>query len=141
MEDTIEITKTLNAPIKSVFDAWTKKEELEQWFAPENMTTTVQKLSVVAGGEYKITMKNAEGAEYVVGGVFKEVNAPEKLVFSWRWISPEPGQETLITVEFKEVSGKTEMRFVHSGFKQEEFKKNHEEGWVSTFNKLEKQFA
>jgi uncharacterized protein YndB with AHSA1/START domain len=105
------------------------------------MNATVDALDLTVGGTYQITMKDGVGATYTASGIFKEINPPHTLSFSWQWQSKEAGAETLITVTFMEKEGKTEMTFVHDGFEADEQKKQHEEGWTSAFRKLEKQLA
>ena len=85
------------------------------------------------------TMRVPNGDTHPLRGVFKTVQPPTKLVFTWQWQHGEKwGAETLVAVEFKAVGDKTEMTMTHEGFADEKEKEMHNQGWSSSFNKLEK---
>lgn len=90
------------------------------------------------GGRYRVAFKNEEGEDWVVGGVYSEVRAPERLAFTFRWVEDDPADErdTLITIDFEERSGKTEMIFTQENFASEASRTRHEGGWCSIFEKL-----
>lgn len=140
-ELTLTFERTLNATPQEVFAAWTNSKELAKWFAPEGMTTEVRTLEAKEGGSYEVAMKDKDGKAYVVGGVFKEFVEPSRLVMSFKWISPEPGLDSEITVLFSEEGDGTKMNFTHTGFANEKQKEMHQQGWEGTFNKLERLFA
>ena len=71
-------------------------------------------------------------------GRFREVSAPERLVFTWQW-QTEPldaAGESLVTVEFIDRGESTEVRLTHEGFPAAEVRDNHEEGWTSCLENL-----
>lgn len=53
---TSTITRTIAAPPERVWDLWTTPDGIEQWWAPDGFTTTVQKLDLSVGGELRYTM-------------------------------------------------------------------------------------
>ena len=140
MEDKkIVIKRLFNAPIESVWDAWTKTENIMQWKAPEGMTTPEAKIDLRVGGSYKIAMAGGHAGptgKVTVGGVYKTINKPNKLVFNWKWEGQD--EETQVTVALNALSKKqTELTIIHEGFGSSDSMKRHNQGWVSTFNKLE----
>jgi uncharacterized protein YndB with AHSA1/START domain len=143
-EIAITFTRTFEAPAEAVFDAWIDPKQIVEWYGPEGFTNTVHTFDVREGGEYRLTMHSPSGEDHPLRGTFKTIDRPRKLVFSWQWEqggeSPM-GQETLVTVEFTEVGGKTEMVMTHSGFVNEEVKKMHEHGWSGSIDKLARRFA
>ena len=57
--------------------------------------------------------------------------------------SPGPGtatttRQTLIEIDFEEADGITTVRFTHSGLRDEEAVRTHEDGWTSCFDNLER---
>jgi uncharacterized protein YndB with AHSA1/START domain len=85
-------------------------------------------------------MKNRyDGTELWLGGVYKEVVRPEKLVFTHAWDGPngKPGPETLVTVTFVEKGSDTEMHFHQTGFDSVESRNGHGEGWNECFGLLD----
>ena len=49
--------------------------------------------------------------------------------------------ETIVTVEFKDLDGSTEVVLTHELFPSSEAKAGHETGWLSCLSKLEGMFA
>ncbi len=143
--DTFDLTisRTIRAPRQKVFDAFVKPELVRQWFRPRGFTITDVALDPRVGGRYRVTMRPRSGTSETVGGEYREVKAPERLVFTWRWESKQMGGigETLITVTFDERRGEqgveTEVRLLHSGFPAPETRDRHSNGWNSVFNELE----
>lgn len=136
----IEITRIFDAPIEKVWDAWTKAENLMQWKSPEGMTTPEAHVDLRVGGTYRVIMAGGHAGpngKVIVGGTYKTIQKPNTLIFSWNWEGQD--EETEITVLLKALSDtQTEMVFTHEGFVNKKSMKNHEHGWLSTFNKLEK---
>jgi len=140
--NTLIIKKTINAPIEKVFMAWTEKDAIEAWYGPEGMTTTVEVLDLKIGGAYRFAMKAPDGV-HVVSGVFKEINSPKRVSFSWHWEGSTEDETTLVVVDLVPNDDKTtELTITHSGFKKMTGKmqslESHKMGWTSSFNKLAK---
>ncbi len=71
-----------------------------------------------------------------MSGVYREVVANEKLVFTWAWRST-PERESLVTVHLKADGDHTIMTFTHEQFFDEDARDRHEHGWTGTFQKLD----
>lgn len=138
----LTMERTFDAPIEKVFNAWTDPAVVAKWFGPEGVDTEIHEMNVEEGGTYSLTMKGSEGKLYPLHGVFKTIDAPRKLVMTWQWEKTEQitdwTNETLVTVELNDVDGKTVMSFTHEQLFDEEAKKMHDEGWASSFDKLDK---
>lgn len=118
-----------------VFKAWTEPVRLEKWFSPSPRNRIKVKLDLRVGGSYRIAMIPPEGDGWVVGGVYREVFSPERLVFTWKWEdSEEPA--SLVTVDFTEVSEGTEVKVTHAELESQESIENHREGWEGTLLRL-----
>src|SRR6267143_6040370 len=78
----IAMTRVFNAPRHLVFDALTKPELVKQWLlGPPGWTMPVCEIDLRAGGQYRyVWRKESTGTEMGMGGVFREVVRPEKLV-------------------------------------------------------------
>lgn len=74
--------------------------------------------------------------EHGGGGHYTEVDPPTRLAFTWTW-DDEPRQ-TLIEIDFEEAEGATTVRFTHSGLRDLESVRSHEEGWTVCFDNLER---
>ena len=135
---TLILKRTLNAPQERAFNAWTSAEHIQQWMQPEpGMVVPLASVDLRVGGKYRIQMKTPDGEFFTAVGVFKEVKAPERLVYTWDWEKDGSGAEfgevegkpSLITVEFLKRGERTEMVLTHSRFATVESRDNHARGW------------
>lgn len=137
----LEVKRIFNAPIEKVWDAWTNPKSMMQWKSPESMRTTNVQVDLKVGGSYSVTMEGKTPHDNTdikgtVSGVYKEIEKPTRLVFTWTWDwQPEA---TTVTVNLKKVDDtKTEVTLIHEGFETAESKAQHNQGWESTFTKLD----
>lgn len=138
----VVLKKEFTAPIEKVFQAWVDPQLIMQWYSPENMTTPHVEADPRIGGSYAITMVYTETPEQgaTVRGVYKEIDKPYKLRFSWQW----DGQEdvTEVTVALRKISAnQTELILIHGGFVDKKYKTgfgvaDHKNGWTTAFHKL-----
>jgi uncharacterized protein YndB with AHSA1/START domain len=89
------------------------------------------------GGRYRWLMKAPNGEDHDVSGVYREVIPNEKLVFTWAWKST-PERESLVTLTFKGDGDGTLFTMVHEQFFDETARDNHNKGWTSAMEKLDK---
>ena len=142
--DTFDLTvsRTIRAPRQKVFDALVKPELVRKWFGPRGFTVTEATIDARVGGRYRFSGRPRTGETYTVGGVYREVTAPERLVFTWKWEGEQMGAmgESLVTITLEERRGEqgpqTELRLLHSGFPAPEARDAHSDGWGSTLNHL-----
>jgi uncharacterized protein YndB with AHSA1/START domain len=71
-------------------------------------------------------------------GVYREVIAPERLVFTFAWEDEngQPKHETLVTVTFTEQNKQTLMTFHQAIFESVESRNSHQSGWSECFDRL-----
>lgn len=139
----LELSHRFAAPRERVFDAWTDPDVLKRWWAAgETWETPRAEVDLRPGGRYRLSMKTDTGEVHTVAGEYREVQRPERLVYSWQWEEgPEPvqgGNETLVTVDFVEEGDGTLVRLTHTGFPGEEFKQMHAQGWEAVLANLER---
>jgi uncharacterized protein YndB with AHSA1/START domain len=137
---TLVITKEFSAPRERVFDAWLDPKVISQWIGPRSVKAETQLLEPRVGGRYRIFMRGADGKGPTVGGTYREIKRPERLVFTWAWDSDHPhghkGYETLVTLTFRAVTAGTEMTMRHEIFETKESRDSHNQGWNASFEKL-----
>ncbi len=149
---TLIIKRTLNAPPERAFKAWTTPEHIKQWMRPDpGMVVPLASMDLRVGGKFRIQMQKADGEFFTAVGVFQEVKAPERLVYTWDWekdgseteFGEAEGKPSLITVEFLKRGERTEFVMTHSRFATVQSRDSHAEGWsngVDSFAKfVEKQ--
>lgn len=105
------ITREFDASREVVFEAWTDPKHLAQWWGPKGFTNPVCEWDTRPGGKIYDVMRAPNGVDYPMGGEFREVVAPERLVFTSGALD-ETGNllfEFLHTVTFVERNGKTKL--------------------------------
>ncbi len=131
------ITRTFDAPADLVFSMWSEPEHFKQWMGPETFDCPVVEMDFHVGGAYRAMIRSDEHGENWFGGVYKEIDRPTRLVFTFIWDSggPSDGVETVITILFREIDGKTEQIFHQTGILDAERRDSQHGGWSSAFNK------
>jgi uncharacterized protein YndB with AHSA1/START domain len=140
---TLIVKRVLNATPELAFRAWTSAEHIQQWMRPEpGMVVPLASMDLRVGGKYRIQMKTPDGEFFTAVGVFQEVKAPERLVYTWDWEKDGSGAEfgevegkpSLVTVEFLKRGERTEMVLTHTRFATVESRDSHARGWGRIFD-------
>ena len=107
-EREIVMTREFDAPRKLVFDAMTKPELVQRWLlGPPGWTIPVCEIDLTVGGAYRYLWRNDEGTEMGMSGVFREIEAPERLVATERFDEAWYSGEALDTSVLSEGDGRT----------------------------------
>jgi glutathione S-transferase len=136
----LEIKRVISAPRDRVYEAWTNPAQLKEWFGPENVRTRELVAETRVGGKFRWDLTNPEGEEMTVQGEYRELQAGRKIVFTWQWQDEETWENhnSIVTVELSDVVGGTELRLLHEQLPSDESRDNHNDGWKSLLNKLDK---
>jgi len=137
-ERALAITRILDAPPRLVFKAWTEPEHLVRWWGPKGFTTPSCKLDLRIGGAFRICMRSPEGTDHWLRGVYCEIVAPERLVYTWAWEDADgnPGHETLVTVRFAAHGARTKLTLHHAVFESLKARDAHRSGWTGCLDRL-----
>jgi uncharacterized protein YndB with AHSA1/START domain len=128
------IERVFDAPRSLVFEAWTKPEHLMRWFAPKGFTVPACEMDFRVGGTYRLCMRSPEGRDHWVHGVYREIVARERIV--WTGILEADGNETLSTITFADAGGKTRLT-VHQTYSFEsDSTRGAPQGWAETLDRL-----
>ena len=129
----LRVTQVIRANPERLFRAWTEPEELERWWRMEGGGWAFAGASVDlrVGGHYRLGMTSPEGREHVAVGVYREIQPPARLAFTWDWDEPaDRVGETLVTIEFKALGNETtEVILTHERFADAPKAAGHERGW------------
>src|SRR6266581_3309178 len=107
----LTLTRVLDAPRELVFRMWTDPQHVAKWWGPMGFTNPVCEMDVRPGGALRIAMRAPDGTDYPMIGTYREVVAPERLVFTNSAVDGEgnPLLDGVTVVTFAERGGKTEL--------------------------------
>ena len=141
-ETTLQLKRTFAAPRVRVFRAWTDARQFAQWFAPTaDYKTIISELDLRVGGKYRLEMHHKGGNVHQLTGTYRLVKPPEKLVFTWHYQKDESGPDSLVTIEFRDLGGSTEVCLTHEHFQNAEERNKHNEGWTGCLAQLQNYLA
>ena len=130
----LEVRRVIRADREAVFDAWVDEDVIRQWWSPENYDPGPVTTDVREGGSFELGLQPPEGDGFSATGTYRTVDRPARLEFTWTW-SNAP-LETVVTVEFNEVEGGTEVVLTHTGFPNAEARDQHREGWEACLERM-----
>jgi uncharacterized protein YndB with AHSA1/START domain len=143
----ITIERIVDAPPALVFQCWTDPKHMARWWAPHGFTNPVCELDPRVGGTWRIVMRAPDGTEYPCHGVYQEIVANERLVFT-NIATDAAGTPVLdghTTVTFTEMNGKTKMTVRASATALVDYATAYLEGmeigWTQSLERLDTEVA
>jgi uncharacterized protein YndB with AHSA1/START domain len=137
-DDTLHMTRRFKAPREKVFRAFTDIETFRKWFGPPGCSVIKAEMNVHPGGRYRLTIRSPEGTLRNLEGVYREVRPHERLVLTWTLADGDfAGRETLLTLEFRDADGGTELALSHAMMPDAEMRNRANHGWNGSFDRLD----
>ncbi|WP_020657884.1 SRPBCC family protein [Amycolatopsis benzoatilytica] len=136
----LTIVRVFDAPCDLVFRAWTDPAQFAAWFGPHGFVASETSTDPRPGGVWHSRITSAErDIDRRVSGVYREVSPPSRLVFTFQWQHPEDEVgETVVTIDFAELAGKTSMTFHQAPFPTQAEHDGHFDGWQQGFADLDR---
>jgi uncharacterized protein YndB with AHSA1/START domain len=158
-ESELYFSRVIDAPRELVFNVWTDAEHFAQWFGPHAVAIPFCRIDPQpGGGELHFCHRLDDGMEVWVKGVYREVVAPQRLVFALGFVDTggRPAAHPmfsdwpldtviLTTVTFADLDGKTQLTVqqvlksasvaAEDAFKRE--RQAAQAGWTETLDRLE----
>jgi len=108
-EREIVIRRVFDAPRRLVFDAHTRPELLKRWlFGPDGWSLAVCEIDLRVGGRYRyVWHRERDGTDMGMGGVYREIVVPERIVATERFDESWYPGEAVGTVVLVEEGGRT----------------------------------
>ena len=147
----VDISYSYNFPVRDVFEAWINPAYLAQWFAPHDCTIEFKKLDIREGGSFHSCVHTPLFGDCWCIGVYQEILSNRKIVFtminadkngtplnSKIETTPDWPVETIVTVTFSEVNGKTTVRLKQTVSESMAKKTGAYQGWIQMFERMQK---
>jgi len=107
-EREIVMTRAFDAPRHLVFEALTKPDLLRKWLlGPDGWSMSVCEVDLRVGGSYRYVWHHQNGHDMGMGGVYREIVVPEKIVATEHFDDPWYPGEGLNTTLLTEQAGRT----------------------------------
>lgn len=104
----LKLTRVYDAPVKTVWEAWTDPKQAAQWWGPRGFTITTHSKDLRVGGVWHYTMHGPDGVDYPNKTKYLEVEKHSRLVYDHGGYDDRPPMFR-VSVLFTEVKGKTKM--------------------------------
>ena len=135
-DTTLLIRRRLPVPRDEAFRVWTLPEHQRHWLCPAGFQVVEAQVDLRIGGRYRIGMRAPNGDVATTTGTSQVIEAPERLVYPWRWEDPD-ALETLVTVEFHDRGQETELVLRHDRFVDRDRRDKHLQGWEGCLQNLD----
>lgn len=104
----ISITRVYDAPLRTVWDAWTIPEEIAQWWGPRGFTITTHSHDHRTGGHWHYTMHGPDGTDYESTTQYLEVVPMQRMIYDHGGHKDRPPLFR-VTALFTERNGRTQL--------------------------------
>jgi uncharacterized protein YndB with AHSA1/START domain len=129
------VRRSIRATPERLFDAWTRPEQLTQWWGPSGVTCPHAEVDLRTGGSYRITNVMPNGETVDIVGEFQLVDRPRKLIYTWQ-IGSSDNEPELVTVLFTARGAETEVCIVHERIATPASREGHAAGWAGCLDGL-----
>jgi uncharacterized protein YndB with AHSA1/START domain len=137
-ETTLRLERLIPSPPEVLFALWTEPAQLLRWWAPEGCEASVHALDTRPGGRWRTSLRRSDGSVLAMSGVYRIVEPPRRLAFSWAWEdgSGARGHETEVMVSFEATPGGTRLVLLQQSFESKQARDNHTIGWAASVDRL-----
>ena len=135
----LEVRRRFAAEPEKVFAAFAEARLVGRWLSPSpDITLTLLQFDFREGGAYRFAYGVRGGQTVIVGGRYRSIGAPSKIVFSWMIEPPDEhaGIESEVTVTIAREGGGAELVIRHEKLTRIDAVARHAEGWRGALDQL-----
>jgi uncharacterized protein YndB with AHSA1/START domain len=145
-EREITVSRTFDAPRELVFEAMTNPKMVKQWLiGPDDWPMVVCGIDFRVGGKYRYVWRHKERGDMGMGGVYREIERPRRIVHTELFDEDWTGGETIQTTIFEEKGGRTTVtstvRYASEAARDGALKTGMLEGWGKAYDRLAEMLA
>jgi uncharacterized protein YndB with AHSA1/START domain len=143
---TLHLKRTFAAPRERVFAAFAHQEQMDRWMCRDATDHVIKylKFDFRVGGGFEMEIRTPKRDVYLMHVTYREIIAPSKIAFSWGYEHAgadgkrvgDALEGTLVTFEFHDRAGSTELVLTHELLPSDHEYRSHEQGWKGCFDKL-----
>jgi uncharacterized protein YndB with AHSA1/START domain len=124
----VEVRRIIARPVEEVFRAWTTPASIAQWLGAGNEDVRVRGEARI-GGRIRVDLIY-NGAPWFLDGEYLEVVPNRRLRYTWVTTECPASVGSVVTVEFRPLGSRTEVRLLHEGFPDLKTRSDHDAtGW------------
>lgn len=133
------LTRDLKAPRERVFAAWIDEKQASLWWVPRDFVPLSCEMDARPGGAWRRRMRSPSGDEILKYGVYREIAAPERLVFTYstKHAAGTVDPETLVSITLVDLEdGRTRLTLWQAAFETEFSRDDHRGGWTGCLERF-----
>jgi uncharacterized protein YndB with AHSA1/START domain len=132
----VEIRRVFTVSPEALWEYFTDPAHNLNWAGPKQATCTRFDSDPRVGGAWAMALRLDDGEEVVAHGVYREIEKPRRLVYTWRWESwEETSPDSLVSLAFEARGQGSMLTLTHSELPEDEVE-GHEGGWMSALECL-----
>ena len=81
-EKQLKVSRTFEAPLELLWQAWTDPEHFKKWYGPKGFSTPICEIDFNEGGSHFWSMKSSNGMQMYYSGIYKRIVPMESIVYS-----------------------------------------------------------
>lgn len=138
-ETVAEVRHRLTAPPAKVFSAFSQASLVSRWLTPSpDVSLTVLQFEFQIGGAYRFAYHVPGGATMFVNGVYRIIDPPSTIVFSWNIEPPDEhaGVRSEVTITLTPDGSGTHLRIRHAQLTPAGAAVRHADGWRGAIDQL-----
>jgi uncharacterized protein YndB with AHSA1/START domain len=136
----VEVRRRFGATPEEVFEAFASAQLVAKWLRPApEVKLVVLGFDFREGGSYRFAYDVPDGRRMIVGGNYRIIEPPRRIVFSWLIEPPDEhaGIESEVRVTITPSGGGTQLVIHHDKFGRADAEARHAEGWRGALELLD----